>query len=158
MWQLVTLLAFGLFAGMADGRAAGEKSTATLQNTARVDLVQVQLLVPKRVRIGKTVRVMDEVENQGDSLALETVTGFYLSEDDQWDEKDILVGGRRVPQLGSRQSHNTVTPVTIKPAVTPGNYHFLALADARHRLEERYRGNNVRSVAIIVLPAESKDH
>jgi len=80
--------------------------------TSRVDLVQVQFVVPKKVTIGKTFRVLDEVENQGESLAFQTVTGFYLSADDVLDDADVVVGGRRVPQLGSSQTHSTATPVS----------------------------------------------
>ena len=128
-------------------------AAAAQQKGSRVDLVQVQLLVPKKVQIGKAFRVVDEVENQGEALAFQSITGFYLSEDDQWDEKDVLVGGRRVPQLGKEQRHEQITPVTLKPEIVPGNYYFLALADAKHQLEERYRENNLRAVPILVLPA-----
>jgi hypothetical protein len=148
MWCFVTPAIISVFL------SSGDVSPALQTKGNKVDLVQVQLLVPKKVRIGKVFRVMDEVENQGDSLALESLTGFYLSQDDQWDEKDILVGGRRVPQLGKDQRHEQITPVTLKPEIVPGNYYFLALADARHQLAERYRDNNTRAVPILVLPAE----
>jgi len=124
--------------------------------TSRVDLAQIQFVVPGKVTIGKTFRVLDEVENQGESLAFQTVTGFYLSVDDVLDDGDIVVGGRRAPQLGSNQSHSTTTPVTLKPDIKPGDYYLLAVADAKRDIEERTRENNVRAVRITVLPAEQK--
>lgn len=127
------------------------------QNTSTVDLVQVQLVVPKKLRVGKTFTVMDEVENQGESFAANSVTGFYLSLDDEFDEKDLLVGARRVPQLQGRQAHNTVTPVTLKGAIPPGEYFLIALADARHDLEERYRSNNTRAAKVTVEPPKEKE-
>jgi hypothetical protein len=150
----ITGLTLGVVSSTLAGRA--ELRAAAQQKGGSVDLVQVELIVPKKIRVGKAFRVMDRLENQGQSVAFKTVTGFYLSEDDRWDEKDVLVGGRRAPQLAGQQSHETVTPVTLKPTVTSGNYYFLAVADATHVLEERYRDNNTRAVAVIVLPAEGK--
>ncbi len=121
-----------------------------------IDLAQIQLLVPGKVTIGKLFRVTDEVENQGIGLAPPTVTYFYLSKDDKLDDADVVVGGRRVPRLGSYQGHSTVTPVTLKPAIEPGDYYFLAVADGRHELEERSRLDNVRAVKVKVLPAAEK--
>jgi CARDB len=144
----------GMFVLLAGTGGDKPLRAAAQQKGSRVDLVQVQLLVPKKVYIGKAFRVVDEVENQGESLAFPSITGFYVSQDDQWDEKDILVGGRRVPQLGKDQTHEQITPVTLKPEIVPGNCYFLALADAKHQLEERYRENNLRAVPILILPAE----
>ncbi len=119
-----------------------------------LDLVQIQLVVPAKVTIGKTFRVMDEVENQGTSITPPTETWFHLSADKVLDEKDPVVGGRRVPRLGARQSHSTVTPVTLKPGIAPGDYYFLAVADGKHEIEDRSREDNVRAVPIKVLPAD----
>ncbi len=147
MWCFITPAIVSVF--LSSGHVS-----AALQKSSRPDLVQVELLVPKKVRIGKAFRVVDRVENQGESAALNSVTYFYLSQDDQFDEKDILVGGRRVPQLGNERSHEQITPVTLKADVVPGNYYFLAVADALHQVEERYKDNNTRAVPILVLPAE----
>ncbi len=118
-----------------------------------IDLAQIQLLVPGKVTIGKLFRVTDEVENHGNEVAAPTVTYFYLSKDDKLDETDRVVGGRRVPRLGASQGHSTLTPVTLKPPIEPGEYYFLAVADARHELEERSLLDNVRAVKIKVLAA-----
>src|SRR5512140_1780225 len=96
-----------------------------------IDLVQVQLVVPRKVTIGKLFRVMDEVENQGRAVAFQSITGFFLSEDPEPDSQDIGIGGRRVPQLGPGQAHSMTTPVTLKGTIKPGDYFFLAVADAR---------------------------
>ncbi len=116
-----------------------------------VDLVQVQLVVPRKVTVGKTFRVVDEVENQGRAIAFQSVTGFFLSDDDKIDETDIPVGGRRVPQLAPGQSHSMTSAVTLKPEIKPGEYYFIAVADARHELEDRSRLDNVRAVPITVV-------
>jgi hypothetical protein len=154
--RLTAIIGVSLSLASSTFASVGEPRARSQQKGGSVDLVQVELIVPKKVRVGKTFRVMDRLENQGQSVAFKTVTGFYLSEDDRWDEKDVLVGGRRAPQLAGQQSHETVTPVTLKPTVTSGNYYFLAVADATHILEERYRENNTRAVAILVMPAGEK--
>ncbi len=140
--------------------ATGALAAPALQqkdSMSTVDLVQVQLLLPKKVRVGKTFMVMDEVENQGESIAQNSVTGFFISQDDEFDEKDLLVGGRRVPALAGRQTSSTQTPVTIKAPVPPGDYYFIALADLRHDLEERYRNNNTRAAKVTVEAAKKKE-
>jgi len=124
--------------------------------TSRVDLVQIQLNAPSKVTIGKSFIILDEVENQGTSLAFQTVTGFYLSGDDVLDDSDVAVGARRVPQLGGSQSSDCRTPVTLKAEIKPGEGYLLAVADAKHEIQERSRGNNIRAVRITVLPAETK--
>jgi len=123
-----------------------------LQGTGQVDLVQVQLNAPRKVRIGKTFTVMDQVENQGEWEAQTTVTGFYLSTDDQFDEKDLLVAARRVPRLDVRQGQTGTTPITLKENVAPGDYHLIAVANARRDVEERYLTNNTRAVRLTVQP------
>ncbi len=122
-----------------------------------IDLVEIQLVVPRTVTVGKTFRVLDEVENQGTGVAFETITGFFLSEDQVADSGDVGVGGHRVPQLGPRRSHSATTPVTLKSTIKPGEYYFVAVADAKRELDERSRLDNMRAVPITVLPAEGKD-
>ena len=123
---------------------------------SRVDLVQIQLLVPAKVTLGKAFLIVDEVENQGTTMAFQTVTGFYLSLDDVLDDSDVVVAAWRVRQLGANQSDSTHTPVTLKLDIKPGDYYLLAVADAKKQIEERTRGNNIRAVRITILPAEPK--
>jgi hypothetical protein len=150
---LVVVLGFCCLASPAGGFAPRPPQS----KNSPIDLVQIQLIVPAKVTIGKVFRVLDEVENQGTSIAMPTTTGFYLSLDNVLDEqRDVVVGGRRVPRIGANQSHSTVTPVTLKPDIPPGDYYFIAVADARHELEERYIDNNVRTVRVTVLADQKK--
>ncbi len=150
MSSAIPIVVFGLLL------AAAAPASTQDNPTSRVDLVQVQLTLPSKVTIGKAFIVMDEVENQGTSLAFQTVTGFYLSLDDVLDDSDVVVGARRVPQLGASQSHDNRTPVTLKAEIKPGDYYLLAVADAKKQIEERTRENNIRAVRVTVLPAEPK--
>jgi len=159
MWRLLALVCAAASAGPAPNPAPAHcdlRRALPQKTTSLVDLVQVQFVLPGKVKIGKTFTVLDELENAGEAPAAATVTYFYLSEDDVLDEWDVAVGGRRAPQLGPRQTHSTVTPVTLKPDVKPGVYYLIALADAQRVLEERYRDNNTRAVRITVQPADKK--
>jgi len=147
-----------LMLGALLGVVAPSGAPATPQDhpDSRVDLVQIQLLAPAKVTLGKAFLIVDEVENQGTTMAFQTVTGFYLSLDDVLDDGDVVVAARRVRQLGASQSDSTHTPVTLKLDIKPGDYYLLAVADAKKQLEERTRGNNIRAVRITILPAEPK--
>jgi hypothetical protein len=119
-----------------------------------VDLVQIQLVLPGKVKIGKTFQVLDELENAGTEPAFQTTTLYFLSRDNKLDESDVIVGGRRAPQLGATQSHSATIPVTLKPTIEPGVYYFIAMADGKREIEERYKDNNTRAVKITVQPAD----
>ena len=138
----------GLVAAVAPPRAFAQDS-----KTSSVDLVQVQLIVPAKLKVGKTFLVIDELENAGDEASAKSLTGFCLSEDDVCDERDLRVGARRVPPLGPLQSHSAQTPLKLPDTVRPGPYYFIAMADAARTVEERYKGNNTRATKVTVLPA-----
>lgn len=122
--------------------------------TSTVDLVQTQLNLPGKVKIGKTFQVLDELENVGEFPAAASVTYYYLSKDNVLDPADVAIGGRRVPPLGPGRPHSAVSPVTLKPPVEPGVYYLIAAADAERAIEERYEQNNTRAVKITVQPAD----
>ena len=93
-------LILGLVAAVAPPRALAQDS-----KTSSVDLVQVQLVVPSKVKIGETFLVLDELENQGEHPSANSLTGFCLSEDDVCDERDLRVGARCVPPLAPLTAH-----------------------------------------------------
>lgn len=141
-------LILGLVAAVAPPRAFAQDS-----KTSSVDLVQVQLIVPSKLKIGKTFLVLDELENQGEHPSANSLTGFCLSEDDVCDERDLRVGARRVPPLAPLTAHAARTPFKLPDTVRPGSYYFIAIADAARTIEERYKGNNTRATKVTVLPA-----
>lgn len=154
--MLPSLLSVMCAAVMVGGGASTVPGAAQ-SKTSTVDLAQIQLIAPAKVTAGKTFVVTDEVENQGTSQAFQSVTGFYLSVNDTWEnDQDLLVAARRVPQLVPTQTSSTQTPVTLKKEIPPGDYYLIAVADAKQDLEERTRGNNVRAIRITVLAPEPK--
>jgi len=122
--------------------------------TSLVDLVQTQLNLPGKVKIGKKFQVRDELENTGEYLAPLSVTHFYLSLDDTYDSADLLVGGRRVPPLTPTQGSSAMSPVVLNEGVKPGVYYLIAVADGPREIEERYETNNTRAVKVTVQPAD----
>lgn len=121
-----------------------------------VDLVQTQLNVPGKVKIGKKFRVMDEVESVGDQAAGPTLTYFYLSKDDIIDSTDLVIAQRRSPQLSPGRMSYEPTPVVLPGTVEPGAYYLIARCNATRAVDERYWDNNTRAVKITVEPAEAK--
>lgn len=117
-----------------------------------VDLVMLQCLMPREVRIGEKFQLRDEVENAGESLAAESIVIYYLSSDDLLDEKDQAIKGRRVPPLVPGQRQSQPTTMTIEFDVAPGQYFLIAVADARKQVDERLEGNNARAVRFTLLP------
>jgi uncharacterized membrane protein len=121
-----------------------------------IDLVQTSCVVPGKVKAGQKFRVMDEVENAGTEFAVESVTYFYLSANNQIDNQDIVIGGRRVPSLNPRQTNSYPSMVLMPAAVPPGDYFLIAKANADGRLEERYLDNNTVATKITVQEPEKK--
>jgi hypothetical protein len=119
-----------------------------------IDLVQTSCVVPGKVKAGQKFRVMDEVENAGTEFAVESVTYFYLSANNQIDNQDIVIGGRRVPRLDPRQANSYPSMVLMPAAVPPGDYYLIAKANADGRLEERYLDNNTLATKITVQEPE----
>ncbi len=66
-----------------------------------------------------------------------------------FDGGDVLLGGRAVPGLGARATSAVSTTVTI-PAIAPGRYFVLAVADGDANVVESDEGNNARSRALTV--------
>jgi subtilase family serine protease len=127
---------------------------AQYSKTSPVDLVQVGFNVPGKIKPGKEFRVMDEVESVGDQPVDRSVTGFFLSRDDVWNEGDLLLGGRRIPGLSPGRTHQDVTPLKLPGIIEPGPYYLLAVADFQRLVEERYENNNIRAVKVTVQPAD----
>jgi uncharacterized membrane protein len=127
------------------GAAAGQYS-----KLSTVDLVQIQVNAPAKITAGKRFIVSDTVENQGETQAPMTVTGFCLATDDTCDPTDLKIAARRVPALNPGASQSRESPLTIPASVAPGTYYLVVTANANNDVEERHRGNNVRAVKIIV--------
>ncbi len=142
-------------AGLALAWCQAGSVAAQIRNSP-VDLVQVTLSVPGKVKIGKKFQVMDEVESVGDAVATQSVTYFYLSKDDKVDESDLVVAGRRVNPVAPGQKNGDYTSITLKADVEPGDYYLIARANATGTVDERYVDNNAKATKFKVQPADQK--
>ena len=117
--------------------------------TARViaigpDLTISSLSVTLSIAAGSTVTVGNTVANQGAQAAGPSTTRFYLSLNVTLDASDMLLAeSRAVPALAAGASSAGSTPVTIPAGMAPGNYYFLAKADADGTVTETQEANNV---------------
>ena len=157
----VTLALVAAIAGWAPSAGAGSPSPPgapqpQFSKTSPVDLVQVGFNAPGKIKPGKDFRVMDEVESVGDQPVDRSVTGFFLSRDDTWNEADMLLGGRRVSPLRPGQTQSDASTLKLPGTIQPGTYYLLAVADFQRLIEERYENNNVRAVKVTVQPADPK--
>jgi hypothetical protein len=121
-----------------------------------IDLVQVTLIVPGKLKLGKRFRVFDEVESAGTQASMQCVTRYYLSKDDKLDDQDLMFGGRYVPGIAPGRTSQDTTWVELPTAIEPGQYYVIAMVNATKTLVERYLDNNTRAVKITIQPAEVK--
>lgn len=116
-----------------------------------VDFVQVGLIVPAKLTVGKAFTISDEVENAGRETSIDSVTGFFLSTDDAAHRTDVRLGAHRVPALQPGGRYSRESRLKVPPNVTPGTYFVIAFANADNGVEERYKTNNARAVKVEVV-------
>ncbi len=150
---LALVTALGAAIWMSEAPAA--RITAQVRMSP-VDLVQTTLTAPGKIKIGKKVRIMDELESVGESTAAMSVTYFYLSKDDTIDATDIVVAARRVPPLPAGTTQQEFTTVVLPDTVEPGPHYLIALCNATKTVDERYLDNNTRATKVTVEPADPK--
>src|SRR5260370_1126621 len=99
--------------------------------------------VPTTGTPGVSASITYSVENQGDATAAGPwYDSLYLSTDATLDPSDVLIG--RVHHLGNVAGHTsyTETLTTPLPAVAPGTYHVIVVADSRGLVPDVNRANN----------------
>lgn len=143
--------AFVILVGSGD-----EAGLVAQDRRSPIDLVQVSLNAPGKMKIGKKIRVSDELECVGDEPSPLSFTYFYLSKDDKYDADDLPIGGRRVPPLSRGAVSQDFTAVEIPATVEPGVYYLIARANATNTVVERYLDNNIRATKVTIQPADVK--
>jgi subtilase family serine protease len=114
------------------------------------DLVVDSLAAPLSAPSGSAVEVIDTVRNRGGAPTAPTTLRFYLSTLKVVDAiRAIPIGSRDVPSLVAGGTDSSTTPVTL-PAVAPGTYYIIAVADGAHVSTETNEDNNSRAWRIIV--------
>lgn len=146
----------GLVVAAAAASIVSSPAPAAAQGSqdSPVDLVQIGLVVPAKLTVGKRFTISDEVENAGRQTVIDSVTGFFLSTDEVAQRTDVRLGARRVPGLPPGERHSRESRLKIPENVTPGTYYVIAFANADNAIEERYKANNARAVKVEVVAPE----
>jgi subtilase family serine protease len=115
-----------------------------------------------RVVVGATISVSSTVKNEGPAAATPTLpattftVGLYLSADALFDATDQLLANR--PPLASLAAgaSSAATTSAPTPAVAPGAYFILAVADSGQSVAELDETNNTRATVFPIEVAENK--
>ena len=139
---------------VADDDAAVVETNERNQRSRRITVTRPDLRVsslrsPASVVAGANLAIQDTTRNDDLVDGGASTTKFYLSTDNLFDGGDVLLGSRAVPGLGARATSAVSTTVTI-PAIAPGRYFVLAVADGDANVVESDEGNNARSRALTV--------
>jgi len=112
----------------------------------RPDLVELSVAnPPSEGTPGFEIVVDDLVQNQGNTPAVATTTGFYLSTDAVKSRFDILMGTRAVPVLDLGGSASGPISVPIPAGTALGVYYVIACADILAAAAESDESNNCRA-------------
>lgn len=100
------------------------------------------------VVLGDQLSVQSCLSNIGDRPAAQGGYALYLSADEIFDEGDTPVGVRAAVALGAGDRETFTDLVDINPALAPGDYRLLAVADPDELVEEQLEDNNTRAYAV----------
>ncbi|GGK57354.1 hypothetical protein GCM10011405_01820 [Rufibacter glacialis] len=103
---------------------------------------------------GYPITVSARINNDGNSTAISSNVGFYLSTDNTFDSNDIVLGTISGNELASG-TNATKSGTFVVPTGTPdGNYYLLTVADPSNAVPETNEANNVAVyVGFSVYPA-----
>jgi subtilisin family serine protease len=137
----------------ADGVAQERQETNnTAVRPVRIgsDLAVSAITAPVKAGAGTAITVIDTTTNSGGGTATESLTRFYLSENNTLDASDTrLTGGHLVPALEPGVTDSGSTSLML-PNVAAGTYYLIAKADDDNVVPESQETNNmlIRSITI----------
>ncbi len=102
----------------------------------RPNLAVTALTPPARGAIGQPITVPNTVRNTGPAPAGPFAVRFHLSTDAALDSGDPVIGLRTLTGLASGGSSATPTVLRLPAAISPGQYHVIAVADALEQQAE----------------------
>jgi subtilase family serine protease len=152
-------LAPGLYYLIARADAADALPETSDSNNTRYillnvgpDLIVSAVSVPSRSSAGATITLTDTTKNIGAGAAAASSTAWYLSTNVSLDAADVrLAPPHAVAPLNPGASAVASVAVTV-PAVAPGTWFLLAVADDAKVVTETLEGNNLRYAALLIGP------
>ncbi|UCE42293.1 MAG: hypothetical protein JSV17_04810, partial [Candidatus Aminicenantes bacterium] len=116
------------------------------------DLDITSMSSPTTASPGSSITITDTTINIGGGVADESITQFYLSDDNTIDTSDTVLGSRSVPALASGVSSTGSITVTIPETTPGGTWYIIAEADSEQVILEDSEGNNNFSRTIGIGP------
>jgi subtilase family serine protease len=141
-------------ADVADAVGETSESNNTRYSLIRIgpDLQVSSLTVPARLASGTSITLTDSTKNAGQAAAAASTTAFYLSTNTTVNPGEFRFEHvRSVPALGAGAISTGSTTVTV-PAVTPGTYYIVAVADDTRAVEETFEINNEKAALVYIGP------
>ena len=121
------------------------------------DLVLTSVSGPASANIGQQINITSIVRNQGQSEAVPSRTGIYLSTDSTVTTSDTLIGYSSVASLAEGVEQTSITAATIPANLTPGTYYIGAIADYAMSVTESDESHNAlvgNQITITSLPPD----
>lgn len=130
------------------------KWTALTVTASFIDLViNSQTLSSSSVAAGTSVSTTCYIFNQGNTSAVSSNVGYYLSADSIWDASDTYLNSYAGGALGASASSYRSVALTIPLSTTAGNYYIIFFADYSNSVSETVETNNKKFLPIqIVAP------
>ncbi|WP_164891191.1 CARDB domain-containing protein [Botryobacter ruber] len=101
---------------------------------------------------GDTVAVTTTIQNNGPGSAAASSIGYYISDRNVWDNTATLLVQRQVTSLAAGGTTSLTTYMSVPAGIVAGTYYILVKADDMGVVTETNETNNVRSVAVTVIP------
>ncbi len=109
------------------------------------DLVVTSLTAPQSAYAGQEITIIDITKNFSLNPTNNTFTiNFYLSEDENLDSNDIVLGQRLAPELSGGQKNKGIISVIIPANISPGSYYIIVKVDADNQIAEYKEDNNIK--------------
>jgi subtilase family serine protease len=120
--------------------------------TALPDLAITTLAYNGKISEGSVLEIIVRQQNFGATLAQSAALGYYLSTDAVLSDDDQLLGQApgAVPFIG--KSSIMYHTVALPPAMAPGPYYLLGVADYLDQVIEADEQNNTYALPITLLP------
>ncbi|OFY86520.1 MAG: hypothetical protein A3F72_06410 [Bacteroidetes bacterium RIFCSPLOWO2_12_FULL_35_15] len=130
------------------------KWTALTVTASSIDLViNSQTLSSSSVAAGTSISSTCYIFNQGNTSAVSSNVGYYLSTDSIWDGSDTYLNSYAGGTLGAGASSYRSTALVIPSSTTAGNYYIIFFADYSNSVSETVETNNKKFLPIqIVAP------
>ena len=143
---------------VSESNESNNVAYATIFVKAVPDLTIAKISGDRTLTVGSTVSVGSTVINDGNATAGASTTKYWLSNDQNFDSSDILLGSQSINSLsaGASLKSNTLK-FTYDKSWGTGTKYIIAQADSGSVVTEKYENNNIAYASVIVNPGNTSD-